>query len=68
MYKFFKAGPRQTTVLLRDDGATIPFSMDNRDCAQFIADWKAGAEVLNTDGSPAPYSDDAVRALGLEPV
>lgn len=53
--------------ITRSDGRFVPFDMDNRDCIQFLTDWKAGAEVLNADGSPAPYSDDAVRALGLEP-
>ena len=28
---------------------------DNRDYQQFLKDWEAGAEVLNPDGSPAPY-------------
>ena len=55
-------------IILRDDGLYIPINNDNRDYVQFLEDWKAGAEVLNADGSPAPYSDAAVRALGLEPV
>ena len=33
----------------------IPLDPDNRDCAQFLTDWKAGAEVQNPDGTPAPY-------------
>ena len=53
--------------LKRSDGSSLPFDQDNRDCVQFLTDWKAGAEVLNADGSPAAYSDAAVRALGLEP-
>ena len=34
---------------------TIPLDPDNRDYQQFLVDWKAGAEVLNPDGTPAPY-------------
>ena len=33
----------------------IPFSPDNTDYQQFLEDWKNGAEVLNPDGTPAPY-------------
>jgi len=47
--------------------ATIPLNMDNRDHVQFLKDWESGAEVLNADGSPAPYSDEAAKALGLGP-
>jgi hypothetical protein len=56
-------------VRTNDDGSqsSIPYSLDNTDYVQFLKDWEAGAEVLNADGSPATYSDDAVRALGLEP-
>ena len=36
-------------------GACIPFAPDNRDYVQFLEDWKNGAEVLNPDGTPAPY-------------
>jgi hypothetical protein len=58
-----------TRIVIRRlaDMASLLPSMDNRDCIQFLTDWKAGAEVLNADGSPAPYSDDAVKALGLGP-
>lgn len=51
----------------RNGTSSIPFDKGNRDCVQFLTDWKAGAEVLNADGSPAPYSDDAAKALGLGP-
>ena len=54
-YRFIKSGPHQTIVLQRDDNATIPFAPDNRDYVQFLKDWEAGAEVLNPDGTPAPY-------------
>ena len=43
----------------------IPLHQDNRDCVRFLSDWKAGAEVKNPDGTLAPYSDEAVTALGL---
>jgi hypothetical protein len=54
-----------TSVTRELDRASIPLAQDNCDCVQFLADWKAGTKVTNADGSPAPYSDDAVRALGL---
>ena len=37
------------------DGKIIPFAPDNTDYQQFLKDWEAGAEVLNPDGTPAPY-------------
>jgi len=37
------------------DTAFIPFALDNTDYIQFLEDWKNGAEVLNPDGTPAPY-------------
>jgi len=55
------------TLAIHTESSTIPFDMDNRDYQQFLLDWKAGAEVLDADGKPVPYSDDAVKALGLEP-
>jgi hypothetical protein len=36
-------------------GSTIPLDPDNADYQQFLKDWEAGAEVLNPDGTPAPY-------------
>ena len=42
-------------IILRDDGLYIPINNDNRDYVQFLEDWKNGAEVLNPDGTPAPY-------------
>jgi len=33
----------------------IPLDPDNTDYQQFLVDWKNGAEVLNPDGTPAPY-------------
>ncbi len=44
-------------------GAVIPCNLDNRDYQQFLKDWEAGAEVLNSDGTPAPYSEAAETAL-----
>jgi len=37
------------------DNAFIPFDSANKDYVQFLLDWEAGAEVLNADGTPAPY-------------
>ena len=48
----FSGKPR---FLKRSDGASLPFAPDNTDYQQFLEDWKNGAEVLNADGTPAPY-------------
>ena len=37
------------------ENGSIPLDMQNRDYQQFLKDWEAGAEVLNPDGTPAPY-------------
>ena len=42
-------------MVQRDDNAFIPINPDNTDYQQFLKDWEAGAEVLNPDGTPAPY-------------
>ena len=58
-YKF--ALPYLSSVFRVDrtnsDGGTtnIPLDPDNTDYAKFLKDWEAGAEVLNPDGTPAPY-------------
>jgi hypothetical protein len=52
--------------VVRDDGATIPFAPDNTDYQQFLKDWKNGAEVLDADGNPLPYSDEALAALEVK--
>ena len=44
-----------SNTVLRSDGAAIPINLDNSDYQQFLKDWQAGAEVLNPDGTPAPY-------------
>lgn len=64
-YRFIKSGPHQTIVLQRDDNATIPFAPDNTDYAKFLQDWKNGAEVLDADGNPLPYSDEALASFGI---
>jgi len=45
----------------------IPFDLANTDCAKFLQDWKNGAEVLDADGNPLPYSDEALAALEVKP-
>ena len=47
--------PYGIVCVKRNDGAFIPFDPDNTDYQQFLKDWEAGAEVLNPDGTPAPY-------------
>jgi hypothetical protein len=40
---------------IRNGVALIPFDPENTEYQQFLKDWEAGAEVLNPDGTPAPY-------------
>ena len=47
--------PNDIVCVRRGDGASIPLDPDNSDYVQFLEDWKNGAEVLNHDGTPAPY-------------
>ena len=42
-------------VFIASIGTSIPLVSDNTDYQQFLKDWEAGAEVLNPDGTPAPY-------------
>lgn len=57
--------PPAKCIIRARDGAAVPFNQKNRDCIQFISDWKNGAMVTNADGSTVPYSNEAVAALGL---
>jgi hypothetical protein len=43
------------SVVRLDDAAHLPLDPDNTDYQQFLKDWENGAEVLNPDGTPAPY-------------
>ena len=56
-YKFVldTNGKVDTNLIVRSDTACIPLDPDNTDYRQFLEDWKNGAEVLNPDGTPAPY-------------
>ena len=54
-YMQFGTLTKSKTVIRSPDGAAIPFDPANTDYAQFLKDWEAGAEVLNPDGTPAPY-------------
>ena len=56
-YKFVldTTGKVDTNLIVRSDTACVPFDTNNRDYQQFLVDWEAGAEVLNHDGTPAPY-------------
>lgn len=61
---------KPSDVLKKEDGVTIvqiPLTMLNRDCISFLHDWKGGIQVLAKDGSQVPYTDDAARAMGLDP-
>jgi hypothetical protein len=68
MYKFILNHKDEVVGAKRlSDMAGIPFDMGNRDCVQFLQDWKDGATVTSPDGSAAIYSEEAVAALGLDP-
>ena len=65
MYQILEDFGVPCAVKRLSDGANIPFSMGNTDCAKFLKDWKDGAEVLDADGNPLPYSEEAATELGL---
>lgn len=55
------ASPRGPIRMVQrlSDNAFIPFDDANKDYAQYLADVRAGAVVLNVDGTtPAPYVSD----------
>jgi hypothetical protein len=57
-YQFNPVMPPNTAVNscnVVDGGICFPLDPDNSDYQQFLVDWEAGAEVLNHDGTPAPY-------------
>ena len=55
-YKFADViSPATSSSVVVRGSASIPLVQDNRDYVQFLEDWKNGAEVLNPDGTPAPY-------------
>lgn len=67
-YKIFVF--RGETLVNSFDGSpqTRSFSLSdasNTDCANFFVDWKNGAEVLDADGNPLPYSDEALASFGI---
>lgn len=59
------SGFPSTNVQRLEDKASIPFDFCNRDCAKFLADWEAGASVIDVDGIPLAYTQANVEALGL---
>ena len=57
IYTFFEERGRKVSVgwSVNTTQFSAPLDPDNRDYQQFLEDWKNGAEVLNPDGTPAPY-------------
>lgn len=39
-----------------DRTVLIPFDPENRDYKKFMLDWADGAQVIDADGSPVPYT------------
>lgn len=68
-YKFSneRGVPTAVNWTVGDTEFSAPLSAANSDCQKFVADWAAGATVTDKDGTPQPYSDAAVLALGLTP-
>lgn len=66
-YKIAISSMSQTVTIVRDEVLHIPCDLENTDCAKFLQDWKDGAEVLDADGNPLPYSDEALAALEVKP-
>jgi hypothetical protein len=54
-YRFITSIHTSRIINVQRGNNSIPLDPDNRDYQQFLLDWEAGAEVLNPDGTPAPY-------------
>jgi hypothetical protein len=67
-YKLNAPTPPDTTPtsVTRSDGWCVNLKTDHRFVRQFLQDWKDGAEVLDADGNPLPYSDEALAALEVK--
>jgi hypothetical protein len=69
MYRLIISGLLSSNISVvkrTSDSADIPLDPGNRDYVQFLKDWKDGAEVLDADGNPLPYSDEALAALEVK--
>ena len=57
-YRFLPFAPPETapTAVQRSDGWTIPVSGSNPDYHHFLREWEAGADVLDAEGSPVPFT------------
>ena len=55
MYEIGNDRSGKPVCVIENGVRAIPLDPDNRDYVQFLEDWKNGAEVLNPDGTPAPY-------------
>jgi hypothetical protein len=56
-YKLNAPTPPDTTPtsVTSSEGWSVNLRTDHRFVRQFLQDWEDGAEVLNPDGTPAPY-------------
>lgn len=60
--------PPTTLAIHRNlDNACIPLTFQNRDCRQFVIDWKAGELVLNRNGNPRTWTAAREAALHIQP-
>ena len=66
-YKLNVPSPPDTTPtsVTSSEGWSVNLRTDHRFVRQFLEDWKNGAEVLDADGNPLPYSDEALASFGI---
>jgi len=55
-------------IVTRDDGWSLPLSMEDRFTRRFIWEWMNGAIAVNQNHQPRPYTAARLAQLGLEPV
>ena len=57
--------PQFVCVVRVSDGAFIPLTLQNVDCAKFLEDWIAGVAVQRPNGNAYAYTAAHRTALGL---
>lgn len=64
-YKIYANQTNGFKYIVREDGVQLPLDLNNRDTSRFLRDWQAGVDVLDPEGNPLLYSEEAATTLGL---
>ena len=57
-YRLYGTNPLSSGTVVQSGNVSFFLDGENRFCAAFLADWKAGAEVVGEDDQPIPYPGD----------